>query len=148
MVRGFTLIELVIVIVVLSIVGALAIPARSGATRDYRVRLAEARISADLTYLQRASWHASTQCGLSFSNDEYVIRKSTVRADDTTVSLSDSPYRLRIDSVDFGDGGDGVTFADGVPVLGALGKILFSVSGQPWRARVACAAGTVESAPQ
>lgn len=150
MTRGFTLIELVVVVAIMAIVAAIAVPARSGAVRDYRVRLFESRLSADLAAAQRTSWHRSTQTALVFAvaSNEYAIERTAARAVQSTVALGDSPYRLILSAVDFGDGVDAATFADGTPRTGALGKVWFSVSGQPFAARIDSAAATVQAVPQ
>ncbi len=150
MARGFTLIELVVVVVIMAVVAAIAMPARSGASRDYRVGLLEARVSTDLVAAQRASWHGSTQTKVTFvvASDQYRVRNGFAAEGDSLVLLADSPYRVTLQTVDFGDGVDGVIFLDGAPSVGAIGKIDFSVSGQPFTASIDSAAGTMVSAPR
>lgn len=150
MTRGFTLIELVVVVVIMAVVAAIAAPARSGATRDYRVRLLESRVSADLVAAQRASWHGSTQTKVTFTvaTDNYRVRNGFAPEGDSLVSLANSPYRVTLQTVDFGDGVDGVIYIDGAPTVGASGQLGFSVSGQPFAASIDSAAGTMVSAPK
>ncbi|OQY03042.1 MAG: hypothetical protein B6I25_08545 [Planctomycetales bacterium 4572_13] len=78
--NGFTLVELIIVVVILSIAALMAVPMFSGAA-DMQVRSAANRIAADLDYAKGlAITHQSRYCVIFDEADEsYEIRVTWVR---------------------------------------------------------------------
>ncbi len=81
--NGFTLVELIIVVVILSIAALMAVPMFSGAA-DMQVRSAANRIAADLDYAKGlAITHQSRYCVIFDEADEsYEIRVDPFGAGD------------------------------------------------------------------
>lgn len=65
--RGFTLIELAVVIVILAIVTSIAVPRYASALSNYRVNAAARRIAAEIAVTQTRARALSTTQSISFS---------------------------------------------------------------------------------
>ncbi len=122
--RAFTLIELVIVIAILGIVGAIAIPRFAGATTRYRLDLAASRLEGDAVLAAEWARSAGQSHVMSFDTgaDRYTIisgadGSGATRAD---VFLGQSPYSCDIQSVTLSGGGAKLVFDGfGRPSMGA-----------------------------
>lgn len=122
--NAFTLIELVLVVAILGVVAAIAIPRFASATTRYRLDLAASRIEGDAVLA--AEWaraagrsHLMT---IDPAGDGYTIHigadgSGSKRAD---VSLGAEPYGCDIQSVSVSSGGAKIVFDGfGRPVAGA-----------------------------
>jgi len=117
--NGFTLVEIIIVVVILGIAAMMAVPMFSGAA-DMQVRAAANRLAADLDYAKGLAVTYQKSCSVVFNpaNESYQIQyadgtsvKNPVRPDqDYIVSFStdSNMSRVNIDSTDLTD--DTVTF--------------------------------------
>jgi prepilin-type N-terminal cleavage/methylation domain-containing protein len=105
--RAFSLIEVTLVIAILSVVSAIAIPRYANSLHNYRANLAAKRVAADLQMAQFRARSLSTTRTLAFtlSSSSYQIpgEADLVQSGSTyTVKLSDLPYRAKITSAQFG----------------------------------------------
>ena len=103
---GFSLFELIIVIAIIAVMGAIATP-RFGATQArYRVDLAAWRIAADIAYAQKVACRNSTSQEIVFDtvSDSYTlpgVEDIDHSVTDYTVNLSDAKYGVDLVSVSF-----------------------------------------------
>ena len=75
--RAFTLVELLIVVLILSIVAASAVPALSEAFVDLKLRSAARRLMANLNYARNLAITEGAPCGLAFTGQGYSVVKFT-----------------------------------------------------------------------
>lgn len=105
--RGFTLVELVLVVAVLAVLISLATPSVSARLSQQRVSAAVNRISSDLRLAQHHARRASKTQRIIFDTTArtYVLEGCTPlgsAAGTYTVCLADAPYEVQILRVDFG----------------------------------------------
>ena len=121
---GFTLVELVIVLLIMSILIAVAAPRWSQSLQDIRVSNAASRIVADLSRAQSAAWNSSTSNTVTFtvSISRYEISDVASlgrRGSPYVIDLSDAPYTSRLVSVWDQSGTQTITFNGyGIPDRG------------------------------
>jgi len=127
--RGaFTLLELLVVMAIMSVLAAMAVPRYGRAMARYRVEAAARRVQADLAYARQRARTLSQ--GVTVSFDAAAETYSIVGMPDPDrkkasyqVDVSQSPYLGSIDSVDFG-GAATVTFSGfGIPDAGGDVKV-------------------------
>jgi Tfp pilus assembly protein FimT len=131
---GVTLLDLVIVIAILAVLGAIAMPRYSLAVARYRVAAAGQRIAADLALAQTVGKTTSAGQAVSFSvaSNNYQLTGYTNPLGGTssgsyTVNLSATPYNATLVSASFNSTTQ-VTFNRfGTPDNG--GSIVVSVGG-------------------
>lgn len=122
---AFTLAELTIVVLIIGIMSAAAMPKLTDALMFYRAKAAAMRIQADLKYARETARTNNADETVSFnvSNDQYSL--SSARNVDRpsqayTVDIGGTVYRATIVSADFSSSTD-VTFnAYGMPDSGGL----------------------------
>jgi type II secretion system protein H len=110
---GFTLIELAIVMLVLSILASAAAPRYIDAMANYRVDLAANRLAGDLRLLREHARRTSVNQTMSFVNATDRYTSTTMRSLDNPaanylVSLRTSEYATEITAITFA--GTSVTF--------------------------------------
>lgn len=120
--RGFSLIEISIVVVVVGVVYAIATPRFSQAGSQRRVDMAMDRIERDFRLAEQDAWHTGVSRELVFdvTNNRYeIVGMTDGMGNPYIVDLSKAPYNLSIDSVHFaGDTRLTIDGRGGVPVGG------------------------------
>ena len=127
---GFSLLELVVVMVIMAILAAIATPRYGQAVARYRTASAARKVAADLTFARKRARISSTSQAVNFNvaNNAYQlpgVADMKTAASDYSVALSSSPYKARIVSADF-DGDGNVTF-DGYGVPDSGGTVVVAV---------------------
>lgn len=112
--RGVSLLELVIVILIIGILSAVAIPRYSQSLDHAHVRMAARRIIADFALARQRALTTSTPVEISFDalTSSYSLSNTTDLNNSGTpysVQLVKSPYKAQLASVDF-DGDSAVQF--------------------------------------
>lgn len=106
--RGFTLIEMTMVILTVGILCAIAAPRYSASLNRYGAESAAQRIVADIGLAQSTARTASRNQIISFNVLANTYQMSNVRASDSAamtyvVELSRAPYQARLISASFGN---------------------------------------------
>lgn len=114
--RGFTLAELVVVVLILAIVSAVAVPRYTDAAAGFNADAAARRIKVDLEFLRQQARKASTSRAVVFdlANHSYTLSgvPDLDHASQTyTVRFTRSPYEATLVSVNCG--GDATLAFDG-----------------------------------
>ena len=113
---AFTLIEAVIVMAIIGVVAAVAVPKYANSLVRYRADSAVCRIIRDLDYARSSARDRSTAQAVQFylSSNSYTlpgINDLKNSGADFTVDLSEEPYRVSIQDLQLG--GDGKVIFDG-----------------------------------
>lgn len=127
---GFTAAEVVIVLVIIAIITAIAVPRYANALANRRVNLAAARITADLALARSRAKSSGTSQTVTFdtATDTYELLGMSHPdhpGHSYRVLLSSEPYQASIAAVDF-DGTDKIVF-DGYGVPTAGGSVVVTV---------------------
>ena len=122
-VSGFTLVELMTVLVIIVTFAAIAVPRYGASLARYRVDAAARRIAADLAYARAAARAGSAPRTVTFdaAGDRYALSSVVAagrRAGPYDVSLQEEPYSAFILSADFGGDASVVFSGYGVPDSG------------------------------
>ena len=130
--KAFSLFELVMVLAIITILGAIAVPRYANATANYRAEAASRRIIADLELARRKA-RASRQS----RTVEFQILTNRVRILDVAdmadssktyiTKLADDPYRAELISADLG--GDAEVTFDGYGMPDSGGTIVVRHAG-------------------
>ncbi len=106
--RGFTLVELVLVLAILGVVGAIALPRYAQTTANYQVRLAAERLAQELIHARATAQAKRTPVTvtLDVANDRIACAQvNGLNGQPLDLSLADEPY-----GVDLHRGPDTLTF--------------------------------------
>ncbi|HEY7088404.1 MAG TPA: GspH/FimT family pseudopilin [Tepidisphaeraceae bacterium] len=130
--NGFSLIELVLVLGIMGVIAAIALPRYGNALNRYRVDAAARRIAADLTMAQSRARTLSTSRSVIFSvsgNNYQIPGEADLNHPGSgyRVNLSDKPYSVRLKVASF-SGAPSVTF-NGFGVPNGAGSIQISSRG-------------------
>jgi len=127
---GFSLLELVVVLSIMAILAAVAVPRYGKAIQRYRTEMAARRVASDLTFARRRATISSTAQAIDFnaSTEQYQmpgVKDMRDASSDYTVRLSGSPYNAEIVSASFN--GDGEVVFDGYGVPDSGGTIVVGI---------------------
>lgn len=105
--RAFTFAELVVVLAIVSILGAMAIYRPSASLHAEKARAASERIVTDLAFAQRRAIHSSAAVTVEFTPASHRYRLIGLSdpdfvANEYAVDLSRPPYESRLSKADFG----------------------------------------------
>jgi prepilin-type N-terminal cleavage/methylation domain-containing protein len=131
--RGFTLMEVLLVVAIVAVFAGLAAPRYSRASGRYRADLVARRVVADLRLAQSCAKAASTSRTVSFSTATQQYQLLGVPAPDGkggdyTVLLSSAPYLAELVNVDFNKTSQVVFSGWGLPDNG--GTVTVAAGGQ------------------
>lgn len=132
-VPGFTLIELVMVLAIIAVLSAIAVPRFGDATQRRRLEAAEKRILADIDHARELARARSAPVTMAFDsvNDVYAIASArnplTRVTTHYTVELGDAPYRIDLGIINLG--GDSLLIHDGFGQPDSGGTIQISSGG-------------------
>lgn len=132
---AFTLLEIVVVLAVMAVAAAVALPISVSSSGQYRADLAAHRVAADMRLLQQDSWHNATVTRIVFSTagDSYDIINLGNAGATTTVNLARTPYRVDLVGAAF-DGTPEVQFRGGVSSASSGGTVRLAAGGATFQA--------------
>jgi prepilin-type N-terminal cleavage/methylation domain-containing protein len=108
--RAFSLIEMTMVVVIIAVVGAIALPRFNNSLANYRAGGAARRLAADLAYARSQAMTTSKSQDVIFDVPGSSYRMPTAPDPETrragyTVKLLSDPFQTKIVSAAFGSGG-------------------------------------------
>lgn len=109
---AFTLLEIVVVVSIIAIASAIAVPQFSSSISRARVTSAAHRIIADLARARARAIAQSKDVTITFGRVAYQVvgdQRATQRAIPPVVELAQSPYYTQVQIVDFA-GADSITY--------------------------------------
>lgn len=129
---GFSLIELVMVLMIVGILAAIAVPRYAAALGRYRAASAAQRVVAELALARSNARQASVACTVAFTPAQARLVITWQPPDAAvpltrTTNLAASPYEVQMTSASFG-GDASVTF-DGYGVPDSGGTVVLTSGG-------------------
>ena len=130
--RGVSLLELVLVLAIMGVLAAIAVPRFASANIRYRLDLAARRVKTDLATAQRLARITSASRCVYFYPSAGAYRLPEMRHPDDSrlvyqVELADDPYDVSIVSADFD--GDGNIVFDGYGRPDSGGSVTLRAGG-------------------
>jgi prepilin-type N-terminal cleavage/methylation domain-containing protein len=129
--NAFTIVELVIVVMIVGIMAAVAMPAFLNSLSFHRVESAARRVKADLELARHTARLTSAAQWLSFTNGTYTLSAGVKSFDDPgnayVVDLADEPYEIGSVTPDF-NGSATVSF-DGYGAPSSAGTVILATNG-------------------
>jgi type II secretion system protein H len=131
--RGFSLVELVIVLVIIATVSAIAIPRYSSAAGTYRADMAARRLASDIALAQSQARTTGQLADILFaagSSTYALVQQSGLDGGSRRfkVNLAAEPFMTTMESVQISDAGSTLTFDGyGKPTQGA--RIVLNSAG-------------------
>jgi prepilin-type N-terminal cleavage/methylation domain-containing protein len=127
--RGFSLVELAFVTVIIAITCAIVLPHWSGSIQNYQLTLAARRVASDLAWAQASANGNSASVTVTFDVTGGTYQLSGVSDPDHTgqnytVDLTADPYRVTLASASFGNA-TSITF-NGYGIPGQGGSVVVS----------------------
>ncbi len=118
--RAFSLLEIVLVLAIIAIVSAIAVPRFASASARYQADAAARRIVADMKLARARAYSTSASVAVSFNANDHTVSIPTIASFDDAnaiyvTALSDEPYQAEL--VDANFAGDT--------------KVIFDIYGQP-----------------
>ncbi|MEM9346543.1 MAG: GspH/FimT family protein [Planctomycetota bacterium] len=127
--KGFTLIELVLVMIIVAVIAAIAAPRFAQANARQQIDAAARRIANDLEKAQRQARASSNTAAIKFTTNQDNYTFTPAVGTGFVVELGEPPYQVEITKVSFG-GPNTVTF-NGFGIPTASGTITIgSAAGQ------------------
>ena len=129
---GFSLLELVLVMAIMVVLGAIAAPRYAGALANYRADAAARRLIADLAFARDKARQTSQSRTVTFVPASGQLRILNVQDLNTAgpnyiTNLHDEPYQAELISADFG--GDSQVVFDGFGVPDSGGAAVVRAGG-------------------
>jgi prepilin-type N-terminal cleavage/methylation domain-containing protein len=112
--KGFSLMELVLVLAIIAVISAIVMPRYTSSLARYRADLAARRIASDLSLAQSRARALSTSQTVTFAPSSGAYKINSMPDPDRpaqvfVIDLTTDPYRATLDSATFGTGSS-VTF--------------------------------------
>lgn len=126
---AFTLFEVVVVVAIMGMLAAVAIPRYANSIARRRVELAAGRIVEDLALARAQAMATSASCTVTFLGGSERVRINGMKPLDPggavyITELSQSPYQVNLRDIDFGGDNQVIFNGFGVPDSGGTARVL------------------------